>query len=150
MWPLFKKTFTSKFGLLIGFTILSTLFVLLYVGIFPSMSAQAENFDVLLQAYPEAFLKVFAIDANSLFVSLEPTVASYHFSMIWPLMMIVMAVMLALGLFASEIENRSIETLLALPVSRAKIFIAKYLAGAALMVIFTLISAYVTIPFAAL
>ncbi len=119
----------------------------MYAGIFPAMQDQAEEFNKLLENYPESFLAAFDVSAN-VFSTIEGFLAVEQFSFVWPLMMMFMMIGLAAGAISGGIERGTIELPLARPISRAKYFLGQYLAGAFNLLVFTLVSILAAIPVA--
>ncbi len=117
----------------------------MYAAIFPSIAKEAANIEALMKFYPEEMMKAFNIDMKS-FVTIEGYLAAEQFSIIWPLMLIFILVGFAGGAIAGEVERGTIEIILAQPISRLKIFFGKYLAGLTILIVFTLVSIYSTLP----
>lgn len=121
-----------------------------YVAVFPSFADQAEQFELLVKSYPEGFLKAFGIEDGIVFSNIDNFIATEHYSLMWPILVIVLGISYASGALAGEIENGSMDTLLAQPLSRAKVYWTKWLVGAKLIGIFTLISIWSIVPLAAI
>ena len=125
-------------------------FLWMYVGMFPSFADKKEQFNQLMQYYPKELMQAFGVtEITQIFSSLENFLAMEQFSIVWPIVVIALAVSIGGASIAGEIEAGTIETLLELPVSRIKIFFAKYLAGLVLLAIFTAVSVFAVIPLAA-
>jgi len=125
-------------------------FLWMYVGMFPSFADKKEQFNQLMQYYPKEMMQAFGItEITQIFSSLENFLAMEQFNIVWPIVVIAFAVSIGGASIAGEIEGGTIETLLELPVSRIKIFFAKYLAGLVLLAIFTAVSVFAVIPLAA-
>jgi ABC-2 type transport system permease protein len=122
----------------------------MYVAMWPSFSKESEKFLELADAYPEAVMKAMNIDIMSMFGSLEGFIAGEHFSIIWPIILIILTLSYASSAIAGEIDKGTIELLLAQPISRLKIFFAKYFSGLAIIVAFILLSNFSVVPFALL
>jgi ABC-2 type transport system permease protein len=121
----------------------------MYVAMFPSIQAQAANFDELMKNYPEALMKAFNLEELS-FNTLEKFLAMEQFSFVWPLMVMFMLISLAGASIAKEIERGTMELLLSRPISRIKIFFSRYLAGLASLFAFTIFSIFAVVPLAKL
>jgi ABC-2 type transport system permease protein len=122
----------------------------MYVAMFPSFYNEREKFSELVDAYPEGLMEVFNIDATALLNSLEGFIAAEHFSLIWPIILIILALTYASSSIAGEIDKGTIELLLAQPISRLKIFLAKYFSGLVIITVFILLSNFSVVPFALL
>jgi len=126
-------------------------FLEMYIALFPALQKQAASMAKLLQNYPEGFLKTFNIDRSSLtFEKVGQYLAMEQFSFVWPILAIVLAIGFANYAFAAEKEQGTIELLLSQPISRAKLFISRYLSGLIGVVAFSAISILAIFPLAAL
>jgi ABC-2 type transport system permease protein len=123
-------------------------FLWMYVALFPSFSDQAEDFQDLFEVFPEGMMDAFGFEGEMYFENINNFLATEMFSFIWPILVIAIGVGIAGSAIAGEIEKNTIETLLAQPISRTKLFFSKYLAGLANIIIFTLISIYSIVPLA--
>jgi ABC-2 type transport system permease protein len=122
----------------------------MYVAMWPSFSKESDQFMELADAYPEAVMKAMNIDIMNMFGSLEGFIAGEHFSIIWPIILIILTLSYASSAIAGEIDKGTIELLLAQPISRLKIFFAKYFSGLVIITIFILLSNFSVVPFALL
>jgi len=114
----------------------------MYIALFPEIQKQADELNKLLAAYPESFMKAFGIDsASSMFNTIENYLSTEMFSFFWPILMIVVAVSYAGYAIAGDIDKGTIELALSQPVSRAKLFISRYSAGAIGLTAFSFVSA---------
>lgn len=150
MLALLFKTIKKNLTSLLIYTIISASFVWMYVAMWPSFSKEREKFLELVNAYPEALMKAMNIDIVGMFGSLEGFIAGEHFSIIWPIIIVILTLSYASGAIAGEIDKGTIELLLAQPISRLKIFLAKYFSGLAIIAAFVLITNFSVIPFALL
>jgi ABC-2 type transport system permease protein len=117
----------------------------LYVSLFPTLQAQMDTYSKLLESFPKGFSQAFGLEDRA-FNSLEGFISSEMFSFMWPILIIFFTVSRAGSTIAGEIEKGTIATLLSLPVSRFRLFTAKYTAGVIGFVCFTAISIGSTIP----
>ena len=150
MLTLLFKTFRKNLISLLIYTIISASFVWMYVAMWPSFSKEREKFLELVDAYPEALMKAMNIDIAGMFGSVEGFIAGEHFSIIWPIILIILTLTYASSAIAGEIDKGTIELLLAQPISRLKIFLAKYFSGLMIIAAFVLITNFSIIPFAIL
>lgn len=147
MWSLFTKTIKDRKWNIIIYSLVAILTVWMYVGMFPTFSDKAEQFNQMLEAYPESFMKAFGVEDTALiFSDIEHFLAMENYSMFWPIIVICLLVSWAGSAIAGEVEKGTIETLLSQPISRVKIFFAKYLSGLTAIAIFIIISIYCVIP----
>jgi len=136
--------------MLLIYCIGTIVFLWMYVGLFPSFADKREQFNQMMEYYPKEFMDAFGIqDTGSIFSTIENFLAMEQFNFIWPILVIALTVSIGGASIAGEIEAGTIETLLELPISRIKIFLAKYLAGLAIIAFFTAVSVFAAIPLAA-
>ena len=150
MLPILIRTIKDKKVSLIVYCVAAILVIWMYVGMFPTIQEEAESFNELIKNYPESFMKAFGIDEQITFDKIENFLSIEHFSLVWPIMMIFFMIAIATFSLATEVEKGTAEILLSRPVSRVEIFLARYLAGIIILLIFTLISVYSLIPLAEL
>jgi len=150
MWAIFKQTIKDRKMSLLIYCLFAIFFLWMYVAMFPSIRDKSAEMTKLLEAYPKSFMDAFGLKMEELsFTKLESFLAMEQFSFVWPIMMIALMVSLGGSAIAGEIEKGTIETLLSQPISRLKIFFAKYLAGVFNLVVFTIVSIFAVIPMAA-
>jgi len=94
----------------------------------------------MVQNYPEGLLKAFNVDMTAFSTSFNAFLAAENFSFMWPILAIMIGIGYGSASIAGEIEKGTIEIMLAMPVSRLKIFFSKYLAGIFGITIFTVLS----------
>ena len=150
MLSILIRTIKDKKTSLIIYCIAAVLIMWMYVAMFPTIQAEAESFNELIKNYPESFMKAFGIDEQISFDRVENFLSIEHFSLVWPIMMIFFMIAVATFGLATEVEKGTAEIMLSRPVSRAEIFLARYLAGLIILIIFTLVSVYSLIPLAEL
>ncbi|MBU0731957.1 ABC transporter permease [Patescibacteria group bacterium] len=122
-------------------------FMWMFVALYPSIQEEGANFTELFQSYPEEFLKAFNMQEMS-FATLENFLTLENFSIMWPIIMLFLVVAYAGNALACEIEKGTAEILLAKPISRTSIFLARYLAGIFIILVFCAVSVYGVIPLA--
>jgi ABC-2 type transport system permease protein len=148
MLALIVKTIYTKRRLLFINIIICALLIWLFVIFFPHMYEQSETLSEAFENYPDAFLQAFNVDVSQLFLSLEAFLAAEHFSLMWPIILIVFIISLGGSAIAGEVDDGTIEILLAQPLSRTKIYFSKYIAGLVILVAFIVISNFSVVPFA--
>lgn len=149
MFRIFWQTIKDRKISLIVYCIAVVLMVWMYVAMFPSIQEQAESMNQLMESYPEGLLKAFGIE-ELVFDTVERFLSMEQFSFVWPIMVMFLMISLAGVSLAGEVEKGTIEILLSRPVSRIKIFFARYLAGIFTLAVFTACSAFAAIPLAKL
>lgn len=99
-------------------------FSLIMLSIFPTVHGNA-SFSQLLNAYPEALRKLFDITD---YTTGPGYLRAEVFSFMAPLLLTIFAILWGADLTAGEEERRTIDTLLATPVSRQRVVVEKWLA----------------------
>jgi len=149
MLNVFWRTVKDRKISLAVYSLAGLIFMWMYVALFPSMKEQAEVFEKMFESLPEAFFKAFGIESLG-FSTIGQFLAMEHFSIIWPLMAVIMLVSIAGSSLAGEVEKGTVELLLSSPVSRLKIFSAKYLVGLFSLLVFAVISIFAIAPLSAI
>lgn len=104
-------------------------FTFMYVAMFPNIAKQAEQLQAVLASYPTDLFKAFSIDPTQMVMNdLQAFLSLENFSFLFPIMAIAMAIAAASGSVAGEIERGTMTLLLAQPVSRLRVYAAKYVA----------------------
>lgn len=145
MWTIFWRTIKDRRTLLLIYTLSSIALLWMYIALFPAFKDQAKNLEELMKSYPESFLKAFNFDINA-FSTIEGFLSTEQYSFVWPLMLIFMMVGFAGFSLAGEVEKGTVELLLSQPISRAKVFLSRYLAGLSMLAVFVFFSIFSTIP----
>lgn len=143
MRSLFGKTLFDKRWFIFGWAAVMFFMVFLVMSFYPSFS-QTGAFDQLAGAVPDA-LKVFLGDPDS-FHTIKGYIATQLYDIRVPLLLMIMALVLAQGLAGSEEEKGSLRTLLTTPLSRSRIVWERWAAGVIIcgvMIIATVIGSYV-------
>ena len=147
MWTIIWRTIKDRKISIIVYCLSILGLMWMFVALYPSIQAEGENFTELFSSYPDAFLKAFNMQAMS-FETLENFLTLENFSIMWPIIMLFFVVSYAGNAIAREIEKGTAEILLAKPISRTNIYLARYLAGIFIVVLFCAISVYGIIPLA--
>ncbi len=151
MLSLIWRTIKDRKVSLIAYSLGAAIFMEMYVAMFPFFADKQVEFDKLLQAYPKEVFQAMGMDlADFTLANFESFLGVEHFSLVWPIMVIIFVIAFGGAQIAGEIEKGTIETVLAQPISRLKIFLGKYLAGVISLVAFCAVSVFSVIPLAAL
>jgi len=150
MWPLFNKTIKTNRVALTIYLAISITFVWFYAAFFPAILKQSEKLKEAFKAYPQDIFKAFDINLNQFITSYEGFLGGEYFSLLWPIILIILIVAYAASSIAGEIEAGTIELLLSQPISRLKVFFSKYLSGLFLIIVFIAVSNFAVVAFARL
>jgi ABC-2 type transport system permease protein len=149
MIAIIKRVFLDKWRSVLIYIFSSIAFSEMYVALYPMLRDQLTNLEGFMQAFPKEFMEPFGFTAETMsFATVESLMATEMFSLIWPIILIILAASLAGYNFSQDIEKGTIELTLAQPISRLKIFLARYSAGSFLLVIFVLATVFGIIPLA--
>ena len=150
MLTLFTKTVRKNLLSLVIYTTISVAFVWMYVALFPSIFKEREKLKEAFEAYPEGLIEAFGIEFDTFLSSIEGFMAGEYFSLLWPIILITLIISYASAAIAGEIDKGTIELLLSQPISRLKVFLAKYFSGLAIIATFVFLSNFSVVPFAIL
>ena len=149
MLTIFWRTIRDRKISLIVYMAAAMLFMWMYVAMFPSIAEQAEAFTAVFENFPPAVFEIFGIEDLNM-STLENFLSVEHFSLVLPIMAIFLLISVAGRSIAGEIELGTVELLIGRPVSRLKLFLAKYLSGMGILTVFTIVAVFSIIPLAAL
>lgn len=149
MWTIFLKTIKEKWKFTLILSAIAVVTVWMYLSLFPTFSKQSVEYEKLLSQFPKEMWEVFGIKNGQFSMStLEQFLSVEMFSLLWPIMIIIIFINFGVSFIAGEIDKGTIEILLSLPISRIKTFLAKYLAGVLLLASFCFVSIMCIIPLA--
>jgi len=141
---LITRTIKNNRTLLLANILICALFVWMYAVFFPTMLENAQELQEAFKSFPKAFLEAFDItDLGYMFANFEGFLAVEHYSIVWPIIIIILVLSYGSAAIAGEVDRGTIEILLAQPISRVRLFFAKYIAGVviiAALVIFSNLS----------
>jgi ABC-2 type transport system permease protein len=149
MTAIIKRIFKDRYISLMAYSIGGIVLVLMYVALIPSFQQSQLQLQEVLKALPENLMKAFGMTGVDM-STLEALLAIKQYNMVWPMLLMFFSVSLGGSMIAGEVENRTIELVLSSAKSRVQIFIAKYLAGLAYVVIFVVSTTLCAIPLAKL
>jgi len=137
MYPLYKKLIKKRLKQLSLFVAISLFMVWVYAWMYPQIAGSAQQLDDMMQAFPQEFLKAFNIESTTaIFSSFEGFLTSEYFSFMWPLLVIILAVSLGSRSVAGEIEDGTMQVLLAQPISRTKLYFTRVFEGLTILTLF--------------
>ncbi len=147
MRSVFTKTLYEKRLFVVGWSLGMMALAMLMASFYPAMH-QDGSLDALVKNMPAAFQGLVGSLAN--LKQFDTYIASQLFDIRVPLIAGIMAIILGLGLSTKEEEDGELRTLVALPISRSKIFFEKWFAMIAIMALIALgllSGIYVVLPF---
>lgn len=140
------KTLYDRRWFVLGWAIAFAALTALMVSFFPAM--KTSGLDELVKNMPPAFKGL--VGDLALLSSFDTYIASQLFDIRLPLIGGIMAIILGLGLGSAEEETGELRTLVALPISRTKIVLQKWVAMVAIVFVMTVAIAaglYACLPF---
>jgi ABC-2 type transport system permease protein len=150
MIRLIWETIRERKWPVIIYSLSSALLLLLYVALYPSLQAQSQQLAEVLKTLPEGLLKALGSSSGQLSnFTLEALLASKQFSMVWQLLAAILAISIAGNDLSAEIEKGTIEFLLSQPISRLRLYFARFISGSILLIIFSAVSTLLVMPMAA-
>lgn len=139
----------DKYKFLIVYSLAAVAFLEMYVALFPMLDKMSSQLSAVMKTMPPELFKAFNLDPASLnFGNIESLLAMKHYSLVWPMMAVILAISLASYLIINEIDKGTSESLLSLPVKRRTIFVSRYFTGLALLIGFNAISIFAVAPLA--
>jgi ABC-2 type transport system permease protein len=148
MWQIALRELRDRKWSLLAYSLGSLLMLWLYVATFRSSQNSTQQLQELVKTYPKGLLDALGL-SNLNLDTIEKYLNAKHFSLIWPLLAIILGLSRAGSQIAGEIQTGTMGLLLALPLKRWQIFFAKYAAGVITILVFTAVSLFGVIPLAA-
>lgn len=133
IWRVLK----DKKTMMLAYCLIGIGFIVMYTAMFPSIKAQTDTLKEVMKAYPESVMKAMGIKSID-FSVLASFISMEYFSILWPLLAIMVAISLGGFSIAGEIESGTAPLLLSLPLSRGMIYISKVISSALGLAIFSL------------
>lgn len=148
MWTIIFRELKDRKWSLLAYSLGSLALLWVYVATFRSSQQNTQQLLELVKSYPKGMLA--ALGLNDIAVNtIEQYLNLEYYSSLWPLLAIILALSRAGSQLAGDIQTGTMGLLLALPLERWRIFAAKYLAGVATIIIFTVVSVFGIIPLSA-
>lgn len=149
MYTILLRTIQTNLKKLAAYFGINAMFILLLAAMFPSIQDEAEDLNKLIESYPEELLKVFGFnETTNFFDNFAAFIGGEHFSFVWPILIIIFVVSYSSHTIAGEIEKGTIDLLLVQPISRIRLYFAKFFAGLDLIAIFVIITVLAVWPIA--
>jgi ABC-2 type transport system permease protein len=121
-----RQAFRDQRRTMFWFAFGAALYVLAIIAFYPSIRDSSEQFEELLNAYPDAITEAFGIDDFSSFAGF---VGAEALNVIWPLVAAGFAIVVGSAAVAGEIERGSVDLWLSVPVARWRLLLAKIVAA---------------------
>jgi len=145
MFAVFARAILDRKRILAVFLAVSVAMMWMYVVTYPSLQATAAEVSEFVKSLPPELNKAFGLDPRS-FTTFEGYVAGKQFSMIWPMMMVMLVGGMAANYISGDIEKGTMEMVLSQPITRQKIIISRILSGVFICFLFAAISVLSVIP----
>lgn len=144
---IFKLFISKKIKITFLLITINILLLFLYAAIWPSMSAKADELNVVISTMPKEFLTAFnaEFDINAGF---EGLLITKQFGLILPILGFILANSFAIHSFAGEIEKGSVLLYFNIPISRGNYLLIEVLSSSFMILLFSLFSVLSTIPVA--
>ena len=139
MWALFKRTIKDRKLVWFIYIITICVFLLMHTSIFPSFKDQQIDISKMMESMPEGFVQAFGLDDYDMSI-FENYIAAEEFSLMWPLLLIILAISTAGAAIASEIEKGTIELLISQPISRTGLYVSRYFSGVIFLIGYVVIT----------
>lgn len=128
----YTKTMWDRRRSMVWWTLGIVALAALTVAFYPSISADQEAFEQLFDAYPEEFLSFFGIDDVQELSSPEGFVNSQLYANVIPIMLFIFTIGIGTAAIAGEEDKRTLDLLLANPISRERVVLDNFGAMASL------------------
>lgn len=122
---LYTKTLRDHWKGLLGWGVGLAAMAALEIAVYPSIRERAEEMNRLVANYPEAFKAMFGLND---FTSGAGFIQAELYSLVVPLVLTALAISFGAGATAGEEEHKTIDLLLATPVTRRRVVVHKLLA----------------------
>lgn len=118
-------------------------FIFINMIFYPSFKDQAEQLEKTFESLPPAAVQLFGGSTD--FFSPIGFLNSQIFFLMLPLLLGILAIGLGSSLIAREEQDKTIELLLARPISRSRLLMSKALAGTAVLAVVTIVGLITTV-----
>ncbi|HET9560430.1 MAG TPA: ABC transporter permease subunit [Actinomycetota bacterium] len=122
---IYAKTLRDHWKGVLGWGLGLAAIAALEVVIYPSIRERADEMNRLVANYPEAFKAMFGLED---FTSGAGFIQAELYSLVVPLVLIALAISFGAGATAGEEEHKTVDLLLATPVTRGRVVVQKLLA----------------------
>ncbi len=122
---LLRRSIADKRLSLLVYALGIAAYAVLILAIWPSLRGNADLLNQLWKSYPESIRKAFGGE-NMTFSTFDGFLSVEFFNQMWMIIMIAFTISIATGAIAAEIENGTMELLLAQPISRRAVLVTRY------------------------
>ncbi len=143
---LVKQALRAKRALWATYSAIGLGFLFLYIAVFPSIQSQSVDYNKIFASLPKGLM--IALNISNETPTLMGYLSSKHFGLIWLFMIALVVIAYGGFVVAKEVETRTMGFLLAQPISRIKLYLARFSAGAIGLAVFVVFSEAVVWPLA--
>lgn len=133
----YRKTMWDRRRAMMWWTIGIVALAAMTVAFYPSIAADQEAYEQLLDAYPEELLSFFGIEDASELASPEGFVNSQLYANVFPIMLFIFTIGMGTAVIAGEEDRRTMDLLLSHPISRDRVVLHAFGAMATLSGVLT-------------
>jgi ABC-2 type transport system permease protein len=134
----FTKTLRDRRRALVWWTVGIFAYVLFMDAFWPFVAEQRQQLEQLIESLPEGMMAVFGIDTGEELFSSAGYLNSRSFGWVVPVVFAIYAIGMGARALAGEEEDKTIDLLLANPISRSRVLLEKF---AAMLVIMAVLGA---------
>ncbi|MCY8000620.1 ABC transporter permease subunit [Bacillus haynesii] len=116
---LYKQMLRTNMKGIMSYAVGSAFYILLILGIYPSIAGNAEDIEKMIKSMPEGFLNAFGFE-NGL-GNLEDFMSGEYYGLIFIVILSIFSVMLSTKLLAKLVDQGSMAYILSAPTTRGKV-----------------------------
>lgn len=116
---LYKQMLRTNMKGIMSYGVGSAFYILLILGIYPSIAGNAEDIEKMIKSMPEGFLNAFGFE-NGL-GNLEDFISGEYYGLIFIVILSIFSVMLSTKLLAKRVDQGSMAYILSAPTTRGKV-----------------------------
>lgn len=133
MITVLKHTLSRSRGAILGWGITLALLGMMFVPFYDTISANAAQFESMLDLYPKEMIAFFTSSGTFNFTTPEGFLSIEYFSFM-PLVLGVFAILAGSGMLAADEERGVLDLIVAQPISRSALFFGRFLAFVASLI----------------
>lgn len=145
---MFRKTLNDIRRSTLWFALGMTIYGLLIAAFYPTIRDSGDDFQELLDQYPEAFLEAFGLSAGVDLSDYGIFLNAEYFSLIWPIIVAAYVIINGANAVAQEIESGTVELWLSVPEVRWKLLLGKVAALSAGAIMLALVTTVTNLIYA--